>query len=509
MAALALAGTAAYFSVYGLTKLFAAAGIGITILAASLEFAKLVTVSYVYRFWKTIKQGLRGFYVFAVVFIMLLTSIGIYGFLTGAYQKSANKIQLRDAQIVIAENKKKLFTDQLDRINSQIKSAGERINTLSGLRAQQENRLDNLYNQKYIGSAQSTEKRINSSDDQIKLLNADITEKMRSTNTITDSIAYYDQKIAEFKSSDVSNEIGPYKFVADLTGIPVDKIVNYVAILIILVFDPLAIALLIGVNQLTLANSPLYAEEEEKDNFISRFIKNKMYKKEKEEEEEVIEEEILDSENDNKEEQVENQNSDEEGLKKKDNIEEQKIIVYNTEPALIFKSVEEQKSIDGKNIISLPEVKQTEIIFDFFEEITTTTTTYQNFVNDPVITIITTDSNINNELIEESTMVEEKIISIEKQTTTTDEPTKTTTTTEEPTTTTTTTENQITTTTTTDFFFNVTDDQILETSTTTIDDESVKSFLDAFEIKKDEQFQVKRMGQLKNRVNVAHFVPKN
>ena len=106
MAALSLAGTAAYFSVFGLTKLFAAAGIGITILAASLEFAKLVTVSYVYRFWKSIKKGLRGFYVFAVIFIMLLTSVGIYGFLTGAYQQTAIKIESRDSQITIIENKR-------------------------------------------------------------------------------------------------------------------------------------------------------------------------------------------------------------------------------------------------------------------------------------------------------------------------------------------------------------------------------------------------------------------
>ena len=66
IAALSLAGTAAYFSVFGISKLFSAAGLGIIILAASLEFAKLVTVSYVYRFWKLIKKGMRGFYIFAV-----------------------------------------------------------------------------------------------------------------------------------------------------------------------------------------------------------------------------------------------------------------------------------------------------------------------------------------------------------------------------------------------------------------------------------------------------------
>ena len=440
MAALSLAGTAAYFSVYGLTKLFAAAGIGITILAASLEFAKLVTVSYVYRFWKSIKRGLRGFYVFAVVFIMFLTSIGIYGFLTGAYQQSANKLQLRDAQISISENKKKIFTDQLDRINGQIKSSSERINTLSGLRAQQENRLDNLYNEKYIGVAQRTEKQINSSDDQIKLLNSDITEKMTSTNTINDSISFYDQKIAQLKSSDVSNEIGPYKFVADLTGIAVGKIVNIVAILIILVFDPLAIALLIGVNQLTLANSPLYENNEERDNAISRFIKNKLYKKKEEEKEEEKNEEV---------ENIQNVAVEEfDDIKKKDN----QVVTYNVEPALIFKSDVKKpvEFIENKNIFILPEKTesiQTEFVFDVSEIVEPTTTT------------------------------------------TTLEPTTTTTTTEDITTTTTTLEHTITT-------------------TTTVSDD-VDSFLEAFDIKKEhEEFQARRIVH-KNRVNVAHFVPKS
>jgi hypothetical protein len=252
LAALSLAGTAAYFSIFGLSKLFYAAGLGITILAASLEFAKLVTVSYVYRFWKSIKKGLRGFYIFAVVFIMLLTSIGIYGFLTGAYQQSANKLEMRDSQIKMAENKKNLFVGQLDRVNKSIESSNERINTLSGLRTQQEKRLDNLYEQKYITVAKRAESQITGSDDQIKLLNQDITDKMKQTTSINDSIAFYDQKILDLKSSDISNEVGPYKFVADLTGASMNKVVNIVALLIVLVFDPLAIALLIGVNQLTM-----------------------------------------------------------------------------------------------------------------------------------------------------------------------------------------------------------------------------------------------------------------
>ncbi|MEI7898298.1 MAG: hypothetical protein WCJ26_14765, partial [bacterium] len=109
VAALSLAGTAAYFSVFGLSKLFYSAGLGIVILAASLEFAKIVTVSYVYRYWKSIKKFLRIFYIFAVVFIMFLTSVGVYGFLTGAYQQSASKLEMRDSKISLAENKKTQF----------------------------------------------------------------------------------------------------------------------------------------------------------------------------------------------------------------------------------------------------------------------------------------------------------------------------------------------------------------------------------------------------------------
>lgn len=280
MAALSLAGTAAYFSVFGLTKLFFAAGLGITILAASLEFAKLVTVSYVYRFWKTIKKELRIFYIFAVVFIMFLTSIGIYGFLTGAYQKSANKVEMRDSQIQISENKKAVFVAQLDRVNKSIESSSERINILSGLRTQQEKRLDNLYTEKSVTSARRTENQIIGSDEQIKMLNSDITSLMQQTNIINDSISFYDQKIIELKNSDISNEIGPYKFVADLTGMSIDKIVNLVAILIVLVFDPLAIALLIGVNQLTMdVKKDEESEETPKETPKKNFLEKLNFKK--------------------------------------------------------------------------------------------------------------------------------------------------------------------------------------------------------------------------------------
>ncbi len=251
ISSLSLAGTAAYFSIFGLAKLFYGAGVGVVILASVLELSKLVTVSYVYRYWKHIAKALRLYYVFGVIFIMLLTSIGIYGFLTSAYQSTANKIETRDSQIKILENKKVLFIGQVDRMNKSIENSNKRINTISDIRDQQEQRLNSLYGKNSVTSAKRTENQITSSDEQIKNLNLDITQKIQQLNSINDSIAYYDQQIIIAKSSDVSNEIGPLKYLSDLTGMSMNGVVNILVLLIIFVFDPMAITLLIGVNQLT------------------------------------------------------------------------------------------------------------------------------------------------------------------------------------------------------------------------------------------------------------------
>jgi hypothetical protein len=470
MAALSLAGTAAYFSVYGLTKLFYAAGIGITILAASLEFAKLVTVSYVYRYWKNIKKGLRGFYVFAVVFIMLLTSIGIYGFLTGAYQQSANKIQLRDTHIQIAENKKKLFVDQLDRITKSIQSSNDRINTLSSVRSQQENRLDNLYNQKYVNVAKRTETQITGSDEQIKLLNSDITDKIRQTTSINDSIGFYDQKISELKNSDVSNEIGPYKFVADLTGMPVGKIVNIVAILIILVFDPLAVALLIGVNQLTLADSPLYTEKEnEPPNFIDKFFKRKK-KKNINKNDNDTDENTENNTNNTKDNQPENN----ENPTKPENNENNNFEPAYFEPAFIFKSIEHPQN-NKIQIVETNEPIQTQTITEPVTEPITEPVTEP--ITEPVaepiaepIAEINAEANKSEQIIQP---VEEKfaefVINSEVDPSS-DKP--------------------------------INNEPISEN-----DEDNVKSFLDVFE-KNSDDYQANKLPFTKGRVNVAHFVPK-
>ena len=273
-----LSGIAAFYSIFGLSSLFYAAGLSITLLATVLEIAKLITVSYVYRFWKII-GAFKWFYTICIIGIMSLTSAGVYGYLTGSFQKTANKVEMRDSQIKIDENKKALFVGQLDRINKSIESDNNRINQLSNIRSGQERRLDTLYNRRQ--NVKDERKSITGADEQIKFLNEDITTKMKQNSSVNDSISYYDVKIMELKNSDVSNEIGSYKFISDLTGLSINKVVNIVTLIIIVVCDPLAIGLLIGLNKLTMIKPEDEVIQEEKkhpilDKFKKFFSKKKI-----------------------------------------------------------------------------------------------------------------------------------------------------------------------------------------------------------------------------------------
>ena len=91
LSALLVAGSAAFYSVFGLSKLFAGAATQVIIMAGSLEFAKLVAASLIYQYWDTINKALRGYLMVAVFTLMVITSGGIYGFLSAAYQSTAVK----------------------------------------------------------------------------------------------------------------------------------------------------------------------------------------------------------------------------------------------------------------------------------------------------------------------------------------------------------------------------------------------------------------------------------
>ena len=112
ISALAVSGSAAFYSVFGLSKLFAGASLQVIIMAGSLEFAKLVVASLLYQYWDTINKILKGYLLIACFILMVITSGGIYGFLSGAYQETATKSELLDKSLAIVNQKQIRFEEQ-------------------------------------------------------------------------------------------------------------------------------------------------------------------------------------------------------------------------------------------------------------------------------------------------------------------------------------------------------------------------------------------------------------
>ena len=100
LSALAVSGSAAFYSVYGLSKLFAGASFQVMIMAGSLEFAKLVIASLLYQYWDTINKALKVYLSIACFILIVITSGGIYGFLSGAYQSTATQSELLDKSLM-------------------------------------------------------------------------------------------------------------------------------------------------------------------------------------------------------------------------------------------------------------------------------------------------------------------------------------------------------------------------------------------------------------------------
>ena len=111
--ALSVSVSAAFYSVSGLSKLFAGAAFAVIVMAASLEIAKLVIASLLYQYRKTLPKLLKWYLSMACVVLILITSMGIYGFLSAAYQETAAKAGNVDSQIALIETKRDNIKEQL------------------------------------------------------------------------------------------------------------------------------------------------------------------------------------------------------------------------------------------------------------------------------------------------------------------------------------------------------------------------------------------------------------
>lgn len=247
LSALSVSISAAFYSVSGLSKLFAGASTEVIIMAGSLEFAKLVTASLLYQYWDTINKTLRAYYLLSVVILILITSMGIYGFLSAAYQETYQNLTITENKIELLESKKEFYDKDVARYEEELSRIAQNISTLSNAKVSQIQVRDTSSNTGVRNTISTAELRM--SQERINVEEKNRNEINLKRTVALDSLQKYQLQILNLKNVSESNgELGPLKYLSDLTGKPMDKIINWLLLVIIFVFDPLAISLVVAAN---------------------------------------------------------------------------------------------------------------------------------------------------------------------------------------------------------------------------------------------------------------------
>ena len=236
--ALAIAGCAALFSVTGIGTLFAGAAVSAMVMASALELGKLVGVSFLYRYWTEIPKALKSYMLVASIVLVGITSAGIYGYLSSAYAKVAADPLKMNAEVQI-------LNSQATTLDEEIQRKTARLDQIISLRGQQENRIDNLISKSTTGSNTS----IRSAQNSLNELN-------RTANTLQKEInqasAQRDSLKAKSLTTDVAittnSDIGTFVYISRAIGVPLDTVVKWFILIIVLVFDPLSICLVLAYN---------------------------------------------------------------------------------------------------------------------------------------------------------------------------------------------------------------------------------------------------------------------
>ena len=225
LSALLIAGSAAAFSVYGLAKLFSGAFLSVVIMAGSLELGKLVTASFLYRYWNMINWFQKVYMTIATIVLVFITSAGIFGYLSNAYQGATLEFEKQSTELIAVE---------------------ERIEQLEE---------DKVFLKEELSIAIS------------ELPDNYITAKRKLREDYNPQILMVNEEILDYKKTRADLEIqlvstgvdvGPAIYLARTFGTDIDTVVKFFIFILIFVFDPLAVMIVIAYNQ------PLMIRDEEK-----------------------------------------------------------------------------------------------------------------------------------------------------------------------------------------------------------------------------------------------------
>ena len=247
LSALFVAFNAAFFSVSGLSKLFAGASLSVILMASSLEAAKLITAGYLYNYWEKINKAFRIYLSIGVLILVLITSLGIYGFLTAAFQDTFNTFSVTEKQKAFLEQKEEFWQSDVTRYDEELKRISNNISTLSNAKTSSIQVRDTSVVGGVRQTISTTELRL--SQQRIAVEEENRKEVQAKREVAADSLQSIQLRILDLETdTDVSAELGPLQYLSGLLDKPMDQIINWFILIIIFVFDPLAVALVIAFN---------------------------------------------------------------------------------------------------------------------------------------------------------------------------------------------------------------------------------------------------------------------
>lgn len=209
LSAVSVSSLGAYFSIVGLGALFSGAMVAVWIMAGALEFSKFVLAAYLHQAWQNLNKIYKSYLVFAVITLSVITSVGIFGFLSDAYQSASMVLESQTTKIQNIENQQKLYKEEVARLTRSVEEIpANRVTRRMKLRAEIEPRVAELT------SKQQT-------------LEAELSE-------------------AKLAVIDVKKRVGPLIFIAKSFNMDIDLVVRYLIMIFVSVFDPLAICLVIA-----------------------------------------------------------------------------------------------------------------------------------------------------------------------------------------------------------------------------------------------------------------------
>lgn len=230
--AISIAVTAALFSVTGIASLFAGHFVTVALMASVLELGKVITASFLYRNWNNISKIFKYYLILMMLVLMLITSAGIFGYLSEAYQTTKGDYTLIENKISVLESKREIFVNRKNRLND---------DKVSEIKTKESNRFR-------ADSLTARGQSITRTRQDIKDSEQKITELENYIRSTEDSIGYYDSKIIDQKSFNIKGDLGPLSYIANIFNTNMDNIVKIFIFLLIFVFDPLAVSLIVAAN---------------------------------------------------------------------------------------------------------------------------------------------------------------------------------------------------------------------------------------------------------------------